>query len=302
LGAVVLSILLCSLVFGQNPSDSEVHFNRGEEYLRSKQYREAIKEFQQAIEINPKSPEAYFKLGMAYSGLQLTNWDSDNLKAALNSFEKAVRLRPDWPEAMTELGRTYSSFGRYDKAIEYLTRAIALNEKLEQAHENLAIAYLYTGKYTEAVNSLQATIRIKPELPRPHKLLGLAYLVLDQREKALAEYQILQSLDAEMAKYLNDAIQSGTKPTFGVATGKLLSVPKPDYPDVAKRNGIFGRVSVQVEIDEQGKVTAAKALNGPVEVHATSEAAAMKARFSPTKLSGMSVKVNGVITFNFDRQ
>ena len=301
--ALLLSILLCSLVVAQNSSDAEVHFTRGEAYLESNQYGDAIKEFQQAVANNPKWPEAYFKLGMAYSAVPLTNSDSgENLKAALKAFENAVRLRPDWPEALTELGSKYASFLRYDKAIGSLKKAISLNEGLEQAHENLAIAYLYIGHYREAVDSLQEAIRLKPQLPRPHKLLGLAYLILDEREKAFAQYQILQSQDLEMAHYLNDVIQSGSKPTFGVTTGKLVSVPNPDYPAIAKSNRISGSVTVEVEIDEHGKVTSARALNGPTELRSAAEAAAMKARFTATKLSGMGVTIKGVITFNFAQQ
>jgi len=301
--ALLLSILLCSLVFAQNSSDAEVHFTRGEAYLRSNQYGDAIKEFQQAVAINPKWPDAYFKLGMAYSAVPLTNGDTgENLKAALKAFEKAVQLRPEWPEALTELGSKYSSLLQYDKAIGSLKKAIALNAELEQAHENLAIAYLYIGHYTEARDRLLEAIRIKPEFPRPHKLLGLAYLILDEREKALAQYQILQSLDPEMARYLNSAIQSRSKPTFGVTSGKLISVPKPDYPAAAKSNGISGSVTVEVEIDEEGKVTSVRSLNGPVELRSAAEAAAMKARFTATKLSGTGVTVKGVITFNFAPQ
>jgi TonB family C-terminal domain len=301
--AVLLSILLCTLVFAQNSSDAELHFTRGETYLRSNQFSDAIKEFQQAVAINPKWPDAYFKLGVAYSGVPLTNGDSgENLKKALKAFEKAVGLRPEWPEALTELGSKYTTFLQYDKAIGSLKKAITLNSELEAAHENLAIAYLYIGHYTEAVGELQEAIRINPRLPRPHKLLGLAHLILDEREKALAQYQILQPLDPEMAKYLNNAIQSGSKPTFGVATGKLISVPKPEYPAAAKSNRISGSVTVEVEIDEQGKVVSARSLNGPIELRSVAEGAAMKARFTATKLSGQGVTVKGVITFNFSPQ
>lgn len=302
--AVLFSILLCaSTVLPQDSSDAEVHFSRGEGYLRSNRSNEAINEFQRAVSIKPKWPEAYFKLGMAYSAIPITSDSTgENLKAALKAFEEAVRLKPDWPEALTELGSKYSTFQQYDKAIRSLKKAIALKAELVEAHENLAIVYLYVGHYREAVDRLQEAIRLKPELPRPHKLLGLAYLVLDDREKALAQYQILQSLDVEMARYLNSAIQNPSKPTFGVASGKLISVPKPDYPDSAKSKRISGSVTVEVSIDEQGKVTSARALNGPVELQGAAEAAAMKARFAPTKLSGAAVTVKGVITFNFVRQ
>ena len=298
--ALLLSILLCPAVLAQVPSDADVHFRRGEEYIRSNQYNEAIKEFQQAISAKPKWPEAYFKLGQAYSSIYLGGHGTgENLKAALKAFEEAVRLRPDWPEALTELGSKYSSFQQYDKAIRSLKRAVDLRADLPEAHENLAIVYLYIGHYQEAVDSLQEVIHLKPELPRPHKLLGLAYLVLDEQEKALAQYKILQSLDDEMAGYLNNAIQSPSKPTFGVATGKLVSVPKPDYPEAARSKRISGSVTVEVVIDERGQVTSARAIKGPVELRGAAEDAAMKARFTPTKLSGAALTVKGVIKFNF---
>jgi TonB family protein len=160
--------------------------------------------------------------------------------------------------------------------------------------------YLYTGHYSDAITSLQEAIRLNPALPLAHKLLGLAYLVVDERDKALQEYKVLLSLDPEMAKYLDGAINNPDKPTFGVARGKLLSVPKPDYPSGAK--GISGNVTVEVAIDEHGKVTSARAISGPPELRSAAESAALKARFSPTKLSGMPVSVKGIITFSFVTQ
>jgi TonB family protein len=298
LPSLLVSILLCSSVIAQDSSDAEMYFNRGEANLQSNQYNAAIKEFQQAIRMKPKWPEAYFKLGVAYSGIPISvGSNGENLKAALKAFEEAVRLKPDWPEALVELGSKYSSFQQYDKAITSLKRAISLKPELAEAHQHLGIAYLYTGHYNDAITTLQEAIRLKPAQPLAHKLLGLANLVVDERDKALEEYKLLQALDPEMAKYLNNAIQNPDKPTFGVASAKLISVPKPDYPAAAK--GISGNVTVEVAIDEQGKVTSARAITGPVELRGAAEAAALKARFTPTKLSGTPVSVNGVITFRF---
>ena len=55
----------------QTGSDAEVHFSRGESYLQSNQYNEAIKEFRQAISLKPEWPEAYFQLGSAYSAIPI---------------------------------------------------------------------------------------------------------------------------------------------------------------------------------------------------------------------------------------
>ena len=76
-------------------------------------------------------------------------------------------------------------------------------------------------------------------------------------------------------------------------------MPPPVYPDTAKRMRISGMVTVEVVLDETGKVVAANATSGPTMLREAAVQAAMKARFSPTKLSGQPVKVSGVINYKF---
>lgn len=103
----------------------------------------------------------------------------------------------------------------------------------------------------------------------------------------------------------------------GVLNGKAISLPKPAYPDDAKKDGAEGPVSVTVTIDEEGtvieataateyKVAGTVAENGEPEMRPihpalreAAESAAKMAKFSPTKLSGQPVKVTGTIVYNF---
>jgi protein TonB len=85
----------------------------------------------------------------------------------------------------------------------------------------------------------------------------------------------------------------------GVLNGKATSLPKPAYPAAAKAVQAGGSVSVQVLIDEGGRVVSASAVSGHPLLRAAAVAAARGARFSPTLLSGQAVKVSGVITYNF---
>lgn len=87
--------------------------------------------------------------------------------------------------------------------------------------------------------------------------------------------------------------------TSEVITSKAISKPAPAYPTVAKAAGIQGSVSVQILIDEQGRVVSAKASNGSGMLMPAAVQAALQARFSPTLLNGRPVKVTGVITYNF---
>jgi len=84
-----------------------------------------------------------------------------------------------------------------------------------------------------------------------------------------------------------------------VLNSQAKSLPKPNYPQLAKIARVQGKVAVQVLIDETGNVVSAKAMSGPPLLIGESQRAAMQARFSPTTINGQAVKVSGVITYNF---
>lgn len=85
----------------------------------------------------------------------------------------------------------------------------------------------------------------------------------------------------------------------GVINGKATSLPKPPYPAAARAVRAAGTVSVQVLIDESGRVVSASAASGHPLLQQAAVQAARQARFSPTVLSGQPVKVSGIITYNF---
>jgi protein TonB len=85
----------------------------------------------------------------------------------------------------------------------------------------------------------------------------------------------------------------------GVITGEAVLLPRPVYSEIAKRARIQGTVSVQVLVDESGRVVSAKVVSGHPLLIVEAQRAALQARFAPTKLSGQPVKVSGVITYNF---
>lgn len=85
----------------------------------------------------------------------------------------------------------------------------------------------------------------------------------------------------------------------GVLNGKAINKPAPAYPAIAKTARASGTVVVQVEVDERGRVTKARATSGHPLLRAAAEAAARQASFSPTLLSGKPVRVSGVLTYEF---
>lgn len=89
------------------------------------------------------------------------------------------------------------------------------------------------------------------------------------------------------------------KISAGPLNGEAKYLPKPPYSQLARIARADGVVTVEVLIDEYGKVVSARVLSGHPLLRSDSIRAAYNARFSPTTLGGQPVKVSGVITYNF---
>lgn len=103
--------------------------------------------------------------------------------------------------------------------------------------------------------------------------------------------------DSASADRLRDQVVRG-----GVLNGRAVNLPKPNYPAEALASRASGTVVVHVLIDERGQVVHACAVSGARTLLQVSENAAYRSSFTPTKLSGMPVKVSGIITYNFVRR
>jgi protein TonB len=97
-----------------------------------------------------------------------------------------------------------------------------------------------------------------------------------------------------------DDVLEGKRPiSGGILNGKATSLPQPTYPPAAAAVRAEGMVTVQVTVDGNGNVIAAKAVSGHPLLQAAAVEAARRAEFPPTVLAGNPVKVSGVITYKF---
>lgn len=86
----------------------------------------------------------------------------------------------------------------------------------------------------------------------------------------------------------------------GVLQSSAVKRVEPVYPPSAKTARVSGSVLVELTVDEEGNVIAARPLSGHPLLKDSAVAAARGWKFKPTTLSGVPVKVIGTITFNFN--
>lgn len=236
-------------------------------------------------------------------------------------------------DLQAQLGLLNVEAGRYREAESFLQRALDIREKLYGAADARLVASLLN---LADVNFLRSQPqKAHALLGRALTILGGQPYVKDAATaKRLKNYYCPlmgagASASRELAKELGSVVwrleeperaekydrgrkeraereergeaePGGMKPVEGgVLNGKAVSKPAPSYPAAAKNTGVSGTVVVQLLVDESGQVVRAEPLCGHPVLAKASVEAALKARFTPTTLSGRPVKVSGVITYNF---
>lgn len=78
-----------------------------------------------------------------------------------------------------------------------------------------------------------------------------------------------------------------------------INAPQPAYPEIARKAGITGSVTVQVLVDKAGKVEAVQVLQGNEVFHEAVKKAAWKWTFTPAIQNDKPVKVWVALPFRF---
>ena len=101
--------------------------NLGNNYYGIGDYQEAIKDFDRAIELDPKLAGAYWGRGKTYHEL-------GDYQEAIKDFDRAIELDPKLGGAYWSRGKTYQKFGNQQQADEDLKTAAKLPDEEPQGH------------------------------------------------------------------------------------------------------------------------------------------------------------------------
>ena len=104
----------------------KVHIALGEEYQQQGELVSAIREYQKAKKLNPRSSLAHYRVGEVF-------FEQHSYSSAANSFRDALNgnLQPDWVETWTHihLGKIYDILGQRQRALAEYQKAI--NSKID---------------------------------------------------------------------------------------------------------------------------------------------------------------------------
>ena len=148
----------------------------------------AEREFRSAIHLNPNSATSRYRYAMYLATMS-------RMTEAMCEMTRAQELDPLSPIIMTARGRLLHFQRRYDDAIEYHRKALAIDPSFVEAHFNLAMIYEQKSMFREAIAQFQKVIRIAGS-PASFWSAGLghAYGRAGKRQRALKILDQLRTL------------------------------------------------------------------------------------------------------------
>ena len=221
IGSKFLSLLLLSLVF-QSPQDKlKQHYEAAEAQARAGNFAEAETEYTAIL------AEEYRAVGRIYSAQQ-------KHKQAIAAVEAAALYQPASDETLSDLAITYFEAGLFDRALEPLHKAIALNPQNPSAHSmlgkthfalreyekaaaelkaalefgsndfdtsfTLAIAYLQQRQFTDARRVFDWMLQNLGDQPELHVVIGRAFRVAGRLPEAIDEFKKAIALNPALAR------------------------------------------------------------------------------------------------------
>lgn len=146
--------------------NAELHYIKGT-LLREEpgRFRDALTEFQRAVQLRPDYAEARMALGVA-------ELSGGNYTQAVSNFEAAANLAPTLVAVHLNLADAYRASKQWSKAKTTFEKALQMEPNLAQAHFNMGLMYMTAGAEFPGLNELQSLEKAKEEFTRYRDLMG----------------------------------------------------------------------------------------------------------------------------------
>ena len=127
------AVVACTSVIESDPGNDGAFVNRGIAFRRLGDIDRAIKDYDEAIRLNPRAADAYNNRGNAFRAL-------DDLGRAGRDYDEAIRLNPHYAQAFNNRGIIFLELGEIDRAMQDFDKAIAEDPQYANALRNRALA------------------------------------------------------------------------------------------------------------------------------------------------------------------
>ncbi|MGH9834854.1 MAG: tetratricopeptide repeat protein [Blastocatellia bacterium] len=197
----------------RDEDSAEAHLLIGSILLLADDGHAAIKEFERALELNPKLPTLHAWYGRTLMRL-------GDAEKAIEVFKIELADNPNDFDANLFLGTLLRREKRFEEATVHLSRALRLRPRDSYARYHMGALQTTLGKPNEARVLLEEVVKEHPDFAEARVLLASVYYRLNRKADGDRERAIVQKLNSEeQAK--QPGAQIGNNPAASEKGGAL---------------------------------------------------------------------------------
>lgn len=145
------------------------HLNKGNKYYQDEKFAKAVKEYEQALELNPKLEMIYFHVGTAYASLYRpgrgTDRNEEYAQKAVEYLQKARENDPENEQIYLALGDIFDKMENAEEAEKYYLRILENEPDNPKSYYILADFYSKYSQEDKAEEMYKKRIALDPKDP-----------------------------------------------------------------------------------------------------------------------------------------
>lgn len=128
----------------------------------------------------------------------------EKYEKAIEYLDRAININPKNPLLYYHKGDILGDIGKYKLALDSFTKAIKLNPDNADYHYAQGLAYYFLKDYKPALDSFAKAIKLNPDNADYHHSQGLAYYYLEDYKPALDSFTKAIKLNPENAQFYSE--------------------------------------------------------------------------------------------------
>ena len=216
-------IRACSSIIDAKPLPSnpkaEAYRIRAAAYSEKANYKQAIADFSEAINLNGDDAAAYF--GRSQSRLA-----EGDAAGAVSDLTQAIRYSEPAPRLFTARGYAQLVKGDAAEAMVDFSVALRLDPKNAATYNVRGLAYRKMGDLEKAIADYTAAIQLNPAYALAYNNRGYVYEARGDKQAAAADFRRAISLDPALVGARNGLKRLGEPQAVGAESDKLIAQGK----------------------------------------------------------------------------
>jgi len=168
-------------------SQEKMLVETGHVHMKHGDFQSAIKDYTNAIVINPTFAGAYNARGMA-------NRKMKDFHAALQDYNTALTLHNNLAATYNNRGVIYMEIRQIEAALTDFDKAINIEPNNSYGYCNRAVAYNYMRDFNKSISESTVAVEINPQLPEAYVVRGIAKVQMGATAAADLDFEVAESL------------------------------------------------------------------------------------------------------------